>query len=341
MPKFKDYLIEMAMSFEKALKILNIDRDIVADKKELKKIYRKLVMQHHPDHGGDEEEFKKIDAAYKYLFNNTKQNDALSKWKEYDKKSKKMGDIIRTTLLSDLHVEIYQNYFNKHSGYNFFYEIKESKQRPGFEVEFFTKDRKTVFHLKIFASINDIMSGGLTAGGDMSYTIQTEAYGFHLNKKQKMSQRDWGITRDHSFLKNPEKLFPAKKMKDIFSGTTSKRKFAKRDMITFLKSKLGATLNKDFVNIPLAENYYLVIYRSTLMRIGCWNINGIYQATGKWSKSKVSHAPTASFIEEEETAKIFEKIQRESKKAKGEAIIKKTEKLITQAYEAYKKSKGI
>ena len=39
---------------------------------EIKKAYRKLVLKHHPDHGGDEEEFKKINEAYSILSDEAK-----------------------------------------------------------------------------------------------------------------------------------------------------------------------------------------------------------------------------------------------------------------------------
>lgn len=38
-----------------------------ASEDEIKKAYRKLAMKHHPDKGGDPEEFKKIQAAYDIL----------------------------------------------------------------------------------------------------------------------------------------------------------------------------------------------------------------------------------------------------------------------------------
>lgn len=38
-----------------------------ASKPELKKIYRKLALEHHPDKGGDEEKFKEITEAYETL----------------------------------------------------------------------------------------------------------------------------------------------------------------------------------------------------------------------------------------------------------------------------------
>lgn len=39
----------------------------VTDKGELKRVYRKLAVQHHPDRGGSEEKFKQICEAYEIL----------------------------------------------------------------------------------------------------------------------------------------------------------------------------------------------------------------------------------------------------------------------------------
>lgn len=46
-------------------KILGVSKTATND--EIKKAYRKLALEHHPDRGGDDKEFKKINEAYQVL----------------------------------------------------------------------------------------------------------------------------------------------------------------------------------------------------------------------------------------------------------------------------------
>lgn len=54
-------------------KVLGVDKNATDD--ELKKSYRNLVKKHHPDAGGDEEEFKKISEAYSVLSDKDKRSN--------------------------------------------------------------------------------------------------------------------------------------------------------------------------------------------------------------------------------------------------------------------------
>lgn len=61
---------------------LGVERD--AEPNEIKKAYRKLSKEHHPDHGGDEEKFKEINEAYSVLSDPNKKA-------EYDNPMRNMG----------------------------------------------------------------------------------------------------------------------------------------------------------------------------------------------------------------------------------------------------------
>lgn len=54
-------------------KILGVTQD--ADKQTVKKAYRKLAAQHHPDRGGDAEKFKEVAEAYSILSDDRKKQE--------------------------------------------------------------------------------------------------------------------------------------------------------------------------------------------------------------------------------------------------------------------------
>jgi DnaJ-class molecular chaperone len=60
-------------------KILNVEKN--SSQEAIKKAYRRASMKHHPDRGGNAEEFKKINRAYEILGDEIKKND-------YDMKSR-------------------------------------------------------------------------------------------------------------------------------------------------------------------------------------------------------------------------------------------------------------
>jgi molecular chaperone DnaJ len=54
-------------------RVLGVPQD--ADKPTIKKAYRKLAAQHHPDRGGDAEKFKEVAEAYSILSNDQKRQE--------------------------------------------------------------------------------------------------------------------------------------------------------------------------------------------------------------------------------------------------------------------------
>ncbi len=63
--KFEHIYKNFKLTKDYCLKILGVSEDSTL--KEIKKNYRKLVMIHHPDRGGNPETFIKLNEAYKYL----------------------------------------------------------------------------------------------------------------------------------------------------------------------------------------------------------------------------------------------------------------------------------
>ena len=64
------------------LKILGLENNPNASNDEIKKSYHKMALKCHPDKGGNEEEFKKICEAYKYL---SSENDNTDEdWENFD-----------------------------------------------------------------------------------------------------------------------------------------------------------------------------------------------------------------------------------------------------------------
>ena len=55
------------MKFKDYYEVLGVAREASAD--DIKRAYRKLAAEHHPDRGGDEEAFKRVSAAYDVLGN--------------------------------------------------------------------------------------------------------------------------------------------------------------------------------------------------------------------------------------------------------------------------------
>jgi curved DNA-binding protein CbpA len=62
-------IVAYNMSVEDSLNILGLDESVIGNAEEIKKAYRKAALLNHPDKGGNQEQMKKINIAYKRLLN--------------------------------------------------------------------------------------------------------------------------------------------------------------------------------------------------------------------------------------------------------------------------------
>ena len=335
--KFLKLINEMSLS--QALEVFGLQGSELGNPALLKKKFRDLSNTNHPDHGGDVEVMKSINVAYA-LLKTSKQAQTSShfNWDELNKKYRGLASIVKTSLMAGFKPEIFTTYFNQFTTDKFEFEYtrvfpKETEKSPsyaGFAGEFFTSNRDTVFDIDITVHLTDIADQTGLGYQNFQYPLIITAYGFHNNKKQKLSARDYQFSNDHSFFNSPEKIYPTAKMKKIFSGATSKRLFKKRDFQIFMAKKCKASIDSDWCRIPIVGDYKLTLARSVFMKQAHWYVNGIYKKGGRINQLFVISLP-----ETEESAKMLFDLQKQCSKgpATDEAVIKRVGNFL----KAYKK----
>ena len=126
---------------------------------------------------------------------------------------------------------------------------------------------------------------GNYAGEGRTYSYESSAY---VDKKMvKLQKARYNAAKNIDFFKNPDNLFPAKKLKKLFNvsgkSTGEAKKYTKKDFEARLKNELFAkNTSKDFWSIQLKGEQRLVVYRMTYMNFGTWSINGLYE--GKYKR---------------------------------------------------------
>ncbi len=330
MISFKRYFLEKDMSIDNALNVFGLSQNDLGDKELLKKTFRTLVFKNHPDRGGNAEVMKQINLAHEVLkrgIGSVKGSKSRPDWDAIHRKYAQMGRIVKDRLVKAFDTAAYLNHFAKFSKTNIRFQFKRifpnegdrNVSTAGFTGEFSDTDRNTVFSISVSVSLSDVVNSNALSFDDLDMTVHIQAVGFFGTREQKLSQRNWKFTSDHKFFKNPDKIFPSAKLKKIFSGSTSKRKFQKRDMIAFLTKKLKARWDGEFAWIPvgvstedLKGTFHLAVFRTTFMRMATWGVNGIYEKNRRVSQPK----QFTSFPETEDIAKMFGDLQKKGKRLK-------------------------
>lgn len=65
---------------------------------EVKKMYRNLVQIHHPDHGGDEETFKQLNAEYAFLMAHFIRSERPNQTEEFYSSMEEVNEVLRVII---------------------------------------------------------------------------------------------------------------------------------------------------------------------------------------------------------------------------------------------------
>lgn len=332
MKGFKQFIAERTIDMSSALKIMGLPT--LPDENNLKKAYKKMSMKHHPDKGGSTAMMQDVNLAYDYLIKaipnssqGSRRDNGVDDW------LKKMAPVMRDEFKRRFDPKRYADHFREYAGKNFTWKMGgtpkgntfkkyDTPHYAGVQITFTSEDKETIFNLDInLYLINLYNSGGSLGGGNKGVNLYVTTYGFHNNRKLKVSKRDWSISDSDKIFTDPNVIYPKAKMKRMFSAkSTAKasKRFAKRDADLFLRQKLGATSYKENYKIPLGDDYILVIYRVTMMRTPFWMPNGLYL-----KHRRVDLLKTVSIGEMEPVFLELQKTVNKAKKAVGEKAMVK------------------
>lgn len=332
--RLKRYLLlEAPMSLDTALRIMGLTQDDLADKEKVKSTYRRLSQTAHPDKGGSTKMMQDLNLAYEVVSKTSSTTTGKTDWEKIYKDYRTLAIHVKNVLSNSFQTSEFTKYFGDMFGEVFTHTITltpdEKTRNPnyaGMTVEIYNKDKSTVFEFDVHVNLNNLRGAASLGSSDVDFTLMVTAYGFHNNKKQKLSKTDYKWTNSHNVLKDPTVAFPKTKIQKIAKGSTSDRAFKRRDMRTYIEKKLDGSFDREFIRIPLVGEYRLTIYRATFMRTPFYMVNGIYSRY-----SRVNYGVTISMPEDEVTAKVLEDIQNTVRKLKTpseEQIISTVNKML-------------
>jgi hypothetical protein len=350
------------MPVEEALRVLEIDRGVLADAAALKKAYRAASMKSHPDRGGSTALMQRVNEAYEVLSQHHEPSRAGGKSKaeeeaEYAQAAARSLHTVQAALAKAFDPATFTQHFANATGKEFTADVKESvkddyKKNPRMvviEATWRSADGATVFSLRISVDLASAMRVRMLGGGEdsLAFTVTTRVEILHDSRKSKFQQRDWSFTSNSRVLMDPEDLFPAAKIKKMISGKEKARKFSARDMKLGMEKYLGAQIEQEWAQFPVGatvpsepprfprafhDRFVVKMWRTVLMRTPAWNL---YNVEGpivpKQGRQKFDVSSTSAL----ESEALLDALVEMQKKAEG---VTDGAKLAALAASAFKKA---
>lgn len=307
-------LIVAKMSYDEAIKFFGLGNQW--SKEDLKKTFRKLALEHHPDRGGDPSLMKQLNEAY----------ELLQKVRpRVDTKIREEADMtmVQNTVREALDPEKFSRYFAEQTGKR--YQVKDDEQIKKTyygssydrDLEWRSADGETVFSLKIWVSSSDV-ERVKALGGDsdtLMFKVMVIPQVLHENRKSKMRKRNWNLATNKRGFAVPDSVFPKAAIKRMMKGSDKKRKFSKRDMEIAITKKLGGKVDSSGWAVIPVGNYKLLLYRDVIMRQAGW---GVHSVRGDGDTVRSKKFGTAR--EAEGLIDILHKLQKKSWRSPQELV---------------------
>ena len=312
---------EATMNFKKALNVFGLSE--VPESETLKKLYKKLSIENHPDRGGSQGKMKDINLAYEILKNTQQSKNKKSDdvWKTIRKKKENNRKIFVPKM-----IKMFKDIFNEKEVLDYFSFLNEDLQikadvselKSSYDVgvqaiiSIFNKEKTSVVETVFYVKYNQNSSNGLTYSDidekDVMYSVSVSTSFYHNNKKIKISQRDYNWNIGMKKFVNFSEIYPIDKMLKAIAKSSSK-KFRKEDMLLGLKRELNANINgSDIFLYPFGKDvkFYICVSRQTFNRLPFYhilNIQAIHPKTKKYKPFRFKRS--LYFYEDEESFRKF------------------------------------
>jgi hypothetical protein len=314
------YLIKEAMSVDQAKKVFSIDS--IPDEVELKKLYKNLSIQNHPDKGGSLEKMKDINQAYD-LLKKAPVGSSFSSGKDvWDVIRKRAAEEnkIHYPLMKKMFEDVYDekealDYFKKFTDEDLSINVTFSKPVDtnytytislAVTVDIHNADKTTDIVTVFYIKYTEPSSSGLGSSDidlkDVMYEINVSTSIYHANKKLKLVAQNYQLRVGSKKLAKFSEIYPEDKFKKVFNNASSK-KFKKADMLLGLTRELNANIGGDNIFLyPFGKDakFYMSISRGTFAKMPYYYLNGIQAIHPSTMKYKYYRFSAVTFMEETE-----------------------------------------